>query len=128
MPSVADVLDHLGGGDGGFKETAGCPCVDLTEDGAVRRMRCTDHGHCRAQEVGHGRPLAHELGVDTHTEVPAHPLGAGLLQRGNDDRLGGPRQHRAAEYDEMKRVLSSERLTYLPAHGFDMSEIEPPAA
>ena len=83
-----------------------------------------DDGHRRLQKIRHCRSLAHELGIDTDTEVRADVLGTGFFQRWCHDGFRCARQHCAAQHHQMKRILFLQDFADLPASRLDMSEFK----
>src|SRR5690606_27992243 len=71
-----------------------------------------------------GAPLAQELGVHRDAEAIAYIPARILLNQGDQTQGAGPRQHGAAHHHDVVSVLIAERVADLPAHVFDVLQVQ----
>src|SRR2546421_618333 len=87
-------------------------------------LRSAENRIRRILEIGDCTAFAHELRVVAHGKVPTALLSTLSLQNGQDDGLGGSRQHGAAQYEYVRRSFHLDRRTDLLRHIFDMAQVE----
>ena len=88
------------------------------------RIGRADDGHRGLEEIGNRSAFPHELRIHADPEILSHFLAAGLLQCGYHDRFGRARQHRAAQHDQVKRILFLQNFANVPANRFDVAQVE----
>ena len=75
-------------------------------------------------DVLDGAPFAQKLRVHRHAETGSVSLAGGPLERGNHGVVRRSRQDRAANHDDVIRLLVSERLAELLAHAREVRQVE----
>src|SRR5271157_141247 len=128
MPSIAEILHHFGRAKGCLEDASWSPIVQSAKTSRVCRIARANDGHRRLQEISYGATFAHELGINTHAKITSEAFPTGVLNCRNHELFRSPRQHGAAQNNEVKGFLVPERLGDAPAHWFQMAEVEFAAA
>ena len=105
VPTVVDVLHHLGGFQIGPDQRARRARVECRQHVAAGLVQFADHGLGRAMEILYRRTFAQELRIVANAEIDPGLLSGGLLQDRNHDAHGSG-QDRAADDDHVPSSLS----------------------
>jgi hypothetical protein len=120
---VGGVLDQLGGGPvGGQEGRTGAlkdRVVELAQGGQAPLGAGADDHAVRVEGVGHGRPLAQELGVGGDLPVG---LGPGLAGDHLGDPLAGLHRHRRLLADQPE-LARGQAAGHLPGHRLDEGQV-----
>src|ERR1035437_7079619 len=78
----------------------------------------------RLQEVGHRASLSHELRIVGNGKIGSSTPTARLLKNRPNHQLSGPRQHRAAQNEDMWGFFLLQRGANFPRNLLDMAQVE----
>ena len=124
MPRVARVLDHLGVADAGAEERRLDVLVERLGRRRIRGVVVPDQRQRRLAEVLQRGAFAQELGVDRDAEPFAVLLAGCPLERRNDVPVRRPRQHGAANDDDVIGGLVAKHRADLLADADQIRQVE----
>ena len=99
--AVRKILDHFRHRNRRLVKSAGRVLIKLAQRRKMVAVTRPENRVGRIQEICHRAAFAHELRVVADREVPATLLAAFFFQDRQDDGLGSPRQHRAAQNENV---------------------------
>src|SRR6476646_4480255 len=124
MPTVVNILDHLGRLQVGSDQRCIYIRVELRKQIATGLVQLPDHSLGRAAEVSYCGPLTQKLRITANTEVRSRPFSGEFLQGRNNDVVHRARQNRAPDDNGVAPYLVLDCFANLFTYPANVTKIQ----